>query len=280
MRLTGLASVLVGFALLFSGLACSKTPASVAVSPDKVEISDIGGSAQLKVTVKDDEGEAIEGAAVTFATADAKVAEVEADGRVAAIATGDTSVTVTSGPASATVPVRVRLLSTLELAMAREGDTVAAGVVNGRYPLKVTALDEARRPADLSSAVWNSSAPMVASIDKTGVVTLLSAGRTEISVQMGKTVAKLPMSVEILVPMAIKLEAPTFSVKAGESARLPFSVVSDQGSLLDILPTFTSSAPEVADVDAKGAVTGLKRGAAQVKIQSGEAVNTIAVTVR
>jgi len=280
MRPTGLAAVLFGAALFASGLACSKTPASVSVAPAKVEISDIGGSQQLAVTVKDKNGKPIEKTPLTFATADPKVAEVEADGRVNAIASGDTEVTVTAGPVSAKVPVRVRLITTLELAMAREGETAAAGILNGTYALKVTAFDEARKPADLSRAAWKSTAPAVATVDQAGVLTLFSTGKTEISVQMGKTQAKLLVPVEILVPMAIKLESPTFSVKSGESAPLLFSVVSDQGSLLTLTPAFTSSAPEVVAVDDKGTVSGLKRGTAQVTIRAGEATNTVAVTVR
>jgi len=280
MRFNGFATVSVGIALFLTGLSCSKTPASVTVSPAKVEICDIGGSAQLAVTVKDKDGKPIEKAAVTYASANAKVAEVEADGHVNALASGDTEITVTAGPVSTKVPVRVRLITSLQLAMAREGETLAAGILNGTYPLKVTGFDEARNPADLSRATWKSSAPAVAAVDSAGVLTLLSTGKTEISVQMGKTVAKLLVPVEILIPMAIKLDAPTFSVKSGESAPLPYAVVSDRGTILTISPTFTSSAPDVVAVDDKGVVTGGKRGAAQVKIQTGAAVNTITVTVR
>jgi uncharacterized protein YjdB len=176
--------------------------------------------------------------------------------------------------------VTVRLLSTLQLALASQSDTEAAGPLNGTYGLKVTALDEQQKPADLDRATWKSSDPKVATVDKAGVLTLLSPGRIEITVQQGKTAMTLPVTVDILIPSAVKLDAPALSLQRGQTAPLAYTIISNRGSAMVGTTTFTSSAPEVAAVDDKGVVTGVGRGSAQVKIQAGEAANTVTVTVR
>ena len=57
------------------------------------------------------------------------------------------------------------------------------------------------------------------------------------------------------------------------------SVISDAGTTLSILPTFTVSDAAVAKVDGNGVVTGLSRGNATVSIKAGEASNVVQVSV-
>ncbi len=270
----GLAAVvLLGFA------ACAK-PAKIQVSPPKVELRDAGATAQLSATVQDAKGNPMK-AAVAYSSTKSAVADVDASGKVSAYGSGDAEIVVTCEQVAARVPVTVRIVQSIKLGLAQEADTAAAGPANSTYALKVTATDEAGQPADLSKAAWSSSDPKVATVDNKGVLTLLSNGKTEISVRYGKAAAcTFSVPVAILVPMAIKLDQPALSLKMGESAPLAFTVLSNAGSPMTATPTFTSSNPKVAAVDEKGTVTGVSRGAAQITIAVGESVNAVTVSVR
>lgn len=64
-------------------------------------------TASLTATVKDDAGSVVEGAALTFTSANPEVATVDASGQVSAVAAGETAINVTSGSLSASVQVIV-----------------------------------------------------------------------------------------------------------------------------------------------------------------------------
>ena len=82
------------------------------------------------------------------------------------------------------------------------------------------------------------------------------------------------------VPMAIKVEKQTQTVTAGASSPLEFAVISDKGRPMQTAVVYEESPAEVAQVDDRGNVTGLKRGTATVTLTAGNAKNTIRVTVR
>lgn len=265
---------------LVLALACGQDPAKVTLTPAKADLFDAGGNVQLTAAVADKKGEAIAGAEVTFASENPSVAEVDAKGKVTAKGSGDTEIVATCGEVKGSAKVSVRIVTSLQLAMAADGDVVAAGAANSTYALRVTSTNENREPADLTKATWASSDPKVATVAPGGVLTLLSPGRTVVSVKMGKTKAELPVTVELLVPLAVKIDTPPPALKVGESAPLSFTVLSNRGGAMTVQATFTSSDPEVVAVDDRGVITGVRRGAAQVTIRAGEGYNTVPVTVR
>lgn len=273
----------VGLVVLVIGslLACAK-PAKIKIDPAKVQLFDSGGSKIVNVTVLDQKGRPMDNPKLKFSSSNPEVAEVDGAGKVTANGTGDAQVTVTAGKVSASVPVMVRIASSLKLDFKDKSQLVTGiqGPVNSQAPLLVSGQDEMGKPADLSVATFASSNPKVAVLDQQGVLTILSSGATDVSVSMGKTKATLRVPVTILVPMAIKLQSPALTVKVGESAPIPYEVISDAGTTLSVVPLFTSSDPSVAKVDGDGLVTGLSRGSATVSIRAGDASNNVTVSVR
>ena len=90
-----------------ASVTVAQAPATVAVTPDAVQLTTIGETAQLAAEVSDANGNAIADAAVTWASADEAVATVDATGLVTAVANGETTVSATSGGASASASVTV-----------------------------------------------------------------------------------------------------------------------------------------------------------------------------
>ncbi len=82
-------------------------PTTVTVNPATVELTAVGLTVQLSAEVRDQNGQVISGAAVTWASSDAAVARVDANGLVTAQSTGSATVTATAGTASGNSAVTV-----------------------------------------------------------------------------------------------------------------------------------------------------------------------------
>ena len=111
-----LSTTMVGFTL--AALSCDDgavepapppAPAAttVAVNPASATLASVGETARLIAEVRDQNGQVMAGAAVTWASSDASVAAVDASGLVTAAANGITTITATSGSASGTAAVTV-----------------------------------------------------------------------------------------------------------------------------------------------------------------------------
>jgi protocatechuate 3,4-dioxygenase beta subunit len=106
-------------ALAFLGLvlssACSDSggsdpspvPTTVTVAPATVTLNAIGATQQLTATVKDQNGAAMSGQAITWSSSSTAVASVSTAGVVTALANGTAQVTATAGSASGSAAITV-----------------------------------------------------------------------------------------------------------------------------------------------------------------------------
>jgi hypothetical protein len=262
--------------VLCAGLSCAK-PARIEASPKELVLRDPGASKTLTVTVLDEKDNAIEKAKLTYVSASPDVAEVDAEGKVTARASGDATITVKSGEVSTEVPVRVRILSRLELRAPELGAVGPSGAV---VPLTVTAVTDRGDPGDLGEVTFTSSNPQVASVDGSGCLTVLSPGRVKITAESGKTRAEVETDVIVESPVAVKVDEPNQTVPLGGSAPLRFTVISDQGRPMQTAVQFEVNPDKHLAVDPQGVASGLARGTAAVTVHAGPAKNSIRVTVR
>ena len=82
-------------------------PATVAVAPATVQFTELGATEQLTAEVRDQNGNAMAGAAVSWASSAASVATVSASGLVTAAGNGTATITATAGSASGSATVTV-----------------------------------------------------------------------------------------------------------------------------------------------------------------------------
>ena len=80
---------------------------TVTVSPAAAELPAVGATVQLSAEVRDQNGQAMAGATVTWSSSDASVATVDASGLVTAAGNGTATVTATAGSVSGTATVTV-----------------------------------------------------------------------------------------------------------------------------------------------------------------------------
>ena len=84
-------------------------PTTVTITPATVQLTALGATEQLTAEVRDQNGNAMAGAAVSWASSAATVATVSATGLVTAAGNGTATITATAGSASGTATVTVAL---------------------------------------------------------------------------------------------------------------------------------------------------------------------------
>jgi serine/threonine protein kinase len=174
--------------------------ASIDLSPASLTI-EVGQSATLVATLIGADKSTVTGRAITWSSSDERIARVGSDGTVIGIARG-----------SATITAAVEGRKESVKATIAEGVVPVSAVtlVPGSKTLKVgdvvTWLAAARdsKGKELSGRPigWSSSAPQVASVSSTGVITALAAGSTEIRVESEGKSASAPITVAA-APVAV-----------------------------------------------------------------------------
>ena len=179
---------------------------------------------------------------VTWSSADEKIATVK-NGVVTAKATGTTKITATVGThkAECTVTVNAKLTG---IKVTPDKVTVEKGQ---KANLNVTYL-----PADTTdekAVTWKSENESVATVDENGVVTAVAGGKTEIT--------------DLLKGKTEKLEVSFIPSNTEDSREVKW----------------TSSAADIAAVDANGTVKALKEGTATITATTADGKHTASCTV-
>lgn len=133
-------------------------------------------------------------------------------------------------------------------------------------------------PAKLK-VVWSSSAPQVAAVDETGVITAQRSGETAVTAVIGEVKGSAPVVVSI--PASVSLSLPSRDLRPGESVVLSVVVVDDAGKPVTVPRTiaWTTSDPAIAKV-ADGKVEAVGPGTATVIAATGALKGTATVTVK
>ncbi|HYW09622.1 MAG TPA: Ig-like domain-containing protein [Longimicrobium sp.] len=154
--------------------------------------------------------------------------------------------------------------------------SVAAG---GTIQLTATPMDAAGAPVPgTEAATWSSSAPGVARVSATGLVTAVAAGSASVTASIVASGTPRSASAQVTVTAAGTGQppSPTFTslsltpgsggVAVGATLSLTATPLGASGEALAGLPaaTFTSSNPSIASVNGSGLVTGVSAGSVVV----------------
>src|SRR6266542_3024841 len=183
MRLTsvrGRATLLLGASVLVLAACGNETTtpptpvASVTVTPAAAAV---GATVQLTATTKDAAGNVLTGRTVTWTSSNTTVATVNAAGLVTGAAAGTATITATSEGKTGTAAITV----TTPVASVTVTPTPAAVVVGQTVQLTATTKDAAANVLTGRTVTWASSAPGVATVSGTGLVTGVTAGTATIT---------------------------------------------------------------------------------------------------
>ena len=254
----------------------------MAVTPASVTLTAIEETIQLTAEVRDQNGQVMSGAAVTWSSSDPSVASVDAAGVVAARANGSATVTATAGSATGSaavsveqVPADVRITP----------DSVTLTAIEETIQLTAEVRDRNDQVMSGAAVAWSSSDSLVVSVDSFGVVKARALGSATVTATArdasgtaAVSVAQVPTTVKIVVADSL-----VTSIRLVVGARIQLrALVVDRNSIFvaGAEPVaWSSSDTSVVSVEASGWVTGVGLGSATVTASSGSASGDVAVYV-
>jgi uncharacterized protein YjdB len=155
--------------------------AGVTVNPASASLT-VSATAQLTATPKDSNGAALSGRAVTWASNNPAVATVSATGLVKGVAAGSATITATSEGKSGSATITA---TSVPVASVTVSPASAGVVVGATVQLTATLKDALGNPLSGRVVTWASSAPSVASVSGTGLVTGLVVGTATVTATSG-----------------------------------------------------------------------------------------------
>ncbi len=251
-------------------------PTAVTVTPATAELAALGETVQLRAEVRDQNGQAMAGAAVAWSSSAASVAAVDAAGLVTAAGNGMAMITATTGTASGSAAVTVEQVVSA-VRVSAPADTVVEG---DTLRLAAEAADANGHPVPGAEFSWVSGDTAVATVDSAGLVTGVGAGEVEITATSAGVAGVAAFTVVAPVPATVAIGPDTVAFSAlGDSVRLAAEVRDQIGRVMDVRVSWSSADTTVATVDSTGLVTSAGNGSATVTAMAGEVSGTAVVTV-
>jgi uncharacterized protein YjdB len=252
-----------------------KPVAAVILSPAQVSI-ETGQTRQLTVQITDDQGNALTGRPVTYASDNSAVATVSSAGLVTGVAIGSAKITATSEGKSGTADITV---TPVAVATVQISPPTADLIVGQSTTLAAVPTDAKGNVLSGRSASWTSGAPSVATVSQTGVVTAVGVGNAVIFATVEGKTGSANVSVRRLPVTSVTVAPPSSNIGVGAWVQLGDTVRSGATILTDRVVGWSSSNEAVAVVSSTGRVTGLKAGAVTIMATSEGVSGTAFVAV-
>ena len=280
MRLTTPAlQVSVGTLLLAAacGDPFTPEPTTITISPASVTLQALDDTVQLAATVQDQEGEAMAGVTVTWASGDESVATVDPGGLVTA--TGNGVVTLeaaaqgVAGSSEVTVAQRVADVRVLpeEMTLGALGDTVT---------LEARAYDANRNVIEDLEFAWSSRDESVATVDAGGRVMAVGNGLAPVEAYAQRVSGFSRIRVnQRAAHVLVSPEAATLGW-VGDTVHLSAEATDANGHVIEGAKfAWESDRPAAVTVDTAGLVTAAANGVVPVYAQTGRARGGALITV-
>lgn len=250
----------------------------VVVSPSSVTLSALGDTIRFTATVLDQNGEVMDGSAVTYASSDDAVAAVDDSGLIMAVTNGTATITAMAGLVSGSGTVTVAQ-EVSAVGVSPDTATVVAGDT-----LRFTAMGTDANGHVVSEAefAWSSSDTLVAAVDDSGLATGVGAGSATITATSSTvkglaefvTLAPTPTTVT-MAPEMVEFTA------LGQTMLLSAEVYDQLGRVMEgTRVTWSSGDTMVAMVDSVGLVEAVGRGETRIVAMADGVSAEATITVR
>ncbi len=252
------------------------TPGSVSVSPATVTLAALGETAQVTAEVRDQNGNPMATATVTWSSNTPAAVTVDQNGLVTAVAAGTATITARAGTAAGSAVVTVQQApATISLAP----DTLTLEGIGDTASIAPRVADANGHAIADARVAWTSEDTTVAAVDATGLVTAVSMGTTEVTATAGGVAASAAVIVEFKA-VSILLEPSELSFTAlGDTLTMTAMAVDRAGNAGDASIRWMSGDTMVARVDSGGLVTAVGNGTTSISAtaDSARASATVAV---
>ena len=252
-------------------------PTTVTVSPATAQLAALGATVQLSAEVRDQNGNAMAGATVTWASSAASVATVSSTGLVTAVGNGPATITATAGAVSGSAAVTVAQEVSAVVVSPAEATLVHGDTLR----LTAGAVDANGHAVAGAEFEWTSSDTSVVAVDASGLATGVGLGEAEVSATSSGVSDSAALVVAEPTPTTVAVTPDTVALIAlGDTVRLVAEVGDQLGRVMEDEPvTWVSGDTIVAAVDSAGLVTAVGTGATRVTGTAGDAFGSAAVTV-
>ncbi len=226
--------------------------ASVNVSPAAASL-DVDGTVQLTAMPQDPNGNPLSGRTVVWTTSNGLVATVSDSGLLTGVATGTATITATSEGVGGRAVIDVMNFPPSGVTVNPLAASVQAGA---RLQLTATV-----KHSSSSSVTWSSSAPTVATVNSSGLVTTLAAGVATITATSDGKTGSAAITVSLAPVVSMTVSPASARVDLGGTTWLTATLKDSAGSVMSgRAVTWASSSPTIATVSQTGLVAGVAAG--------------------
>lgn len=280
-------------------------PTTLSLTPSTISFTALGQTQQVSASVRDQDGQVMAGAGLSWTSSAPSVASVSSAGLVTAAGNGTATVRATAGSASASVSVTVQQeASVVEVTPA----TATLSAIDETVQLAASAEDANGHAVSGASFTWSSSDEECATVDETGLVTAKGDGTVTVtasagsasSSQAGRSHGPNPGSFPLSTPQsshgsasgsatitiqqsvaAIKVAPGSITLTSlGETSQFTASAEDMNGHpVAGATFTWSSSNESVATVSSSGLVTAVGNGTATITVESDGEQETATVVV-
>jgi uncharacterized protein YjdB len=228
--------------------------ARVVVSPNQLTLIP-GQTAQLSVAVNDSAGNVLTGRTVTYTSSDPAIATVSSAGLVTAVAQGSAQIEVASEGVKSSVAVTVNPIPIATIALTPNVLTLRVAQTT---TLTAEARDAQGQPLSNRTFSWSSSAPSVATVDQSGLVTAVAIGTATINATSEGRTGSATLTVAPEPVNTVTLTAPRNFIVPGDTMHLTVVLRDAQNNVLTGRTVVLSATPSGrVTIDAAGVVTGV-----------------------
>jgi uncharacterized protein YjdB len=275
----GSATVTVASEGRTAGTAITVVPvpvAAVTVTP-AIRTLQVGQLVPLSATPADSLGLPLAGRTVAWQSSGPAVATVNGAGVVTGVGVGTTTITATAEGRSGAAAITVGAQPVASLSLSPATATLLMGRT---LALTATPRDSAGTVLAGRTITWASSAPSVATVSASGVVTGISVGTATITAASEGRTASAAITVSVAPVASLAISPASAAVEVSGTFQLSATPLDSASQpLVGRTVSWSSSDVSVAAVSAAGLVTGVSLGTATITATSEGRTATIPVSV-
>lgn len=254
--------------------------ASITVTPVSPSIG-VSQAVQMVATLRDANGVELTGRTVTWETSAAAIATVSGSGLVTGVAAGQAVITARSEGQAGSTTATVQPQAPVPVATVAVSPAAPAILVNGTVQMSATMRDASGTVLTGRAVAWATSAPGVATVSASGLVTGAAPGSATITATSeGKSgTATVTVQVAPVATVAVSPSAPSIAVNA--TVQLAATLRDASGNVLTgRTVTWATAAASIATVSGTGLVTAVTAGQVTITATSEGRIGTAVVTVQ
>ena len=278
-EISGAGLVSVGLSLFVGG---KKILTHIAVNPGTATIASLRATQQFSAIAHDQNGQPMTGKVFEWRSSNPAVATVSPSGMVTAVGDGSATITARSENVTGTANVMVsRTAGNVAVAPA----TASLSALGATQQFSANARDAGNSPIANAPFTWTSSAPSVASVSPTGLVTAVGNGTARITATSAGKTATSTVTVAQTTANVTVTPATSQLTAAGATSQLSAQAMDPNGQQISGKTfTWTSDAAGVATVSSTGLATAVGNGVAHISAaadgKTGSGIVTVVIATK